>query len=968
MRARLALAALTGLSLCFLLLLLPIWLPQSNASAVGLGTPHAQPTKTPTLAPRGSNSSGKPPPDQAQASPHADQTPRSRPPTSTHYGTREPTRTRAFTPTRSATRTPTEPLTALGVTLTVSPDSGPPLTDVTVSGSGFRSGKSDCPVIWDGNSPVGTAATDNGGDLTGSFTVPSGADNGLHSVTVRGSCVDLDEHAITHFEVTGAVTPTSTSTPTRTSTSAVTNTPSATPTSTDTPVETYTPSNTPSDTPSSTPTGTRTKTNPTLNLSPDSGPPLTEVSLSGSGYDKGKSNCPVIWDKTVLEATASTDGNGNLSGSFTVPSWATSGSHEVSVQGSCVDVEDHAESVFTVTGQVTPTNTPTDTPTNTPTNTATNTPTDTPTNTPTDTPTNTPTDTPTNTPTDTPTNTPSETPTNTATNTPTDTPTNTPTNTPTDTPTNTPTDTPTNTPTDTPTYTPTDTLTNTPTDTPTYTPTDTLTNTPTDTPTDTPTNTPTNSPTNTRTNTATNAPTDTPTNAPPDTPTSTPVPAVGNTGPTTTLMPATGTPLPNPTNTQVVPTVLFVPATVSRVPTEVHASAASETPTRPNPPVNLPAVATNPSPTRTATPSATPTRRPPLASVTAQPPSSGGIADFSSPFFVKHIVGPLALLDASPATVGTNLVLALILAVLFGFFGLLLSDTLESHEEDLQKLLGPLNQVGKAGSSWEAKLKANLGRFHLEWLGDIVQIVVALLVFGLVYSFVDPSFSFTSPDALSLLLAVTLSIGLVNLLDDIAKLIYIRRLGANATVRVHTGNLAVAGLLVLVTRLGALTPGLLTVGPGGLEGEEKGEEHHLSLIGASGYALPALGAWLLLLVFPVEGARGTNLWISTVLSLVFAVGLQTVFFEMIPIRAFYGRAILKRSRLLWFGLFAFFAFMFVQTQLNPDGSFVGAFNKPNMVALALFVFAFCLVSLGVYFYFERKDRQMAISGQREGGA
>ncbi len=328
----------------------------------------------------------------------------------------------------------------------------------------------------------------------------------------------------------------------------------------------------------------------------------------------------------------------------------------------------------------------------------------------------------------------------------------------------------------------------------------------------------------------------------------------------------------------------------------------------------------------------------------------------------------MALLEATPATLATNLSLALALAILFGFFGLLLYDTLESHEEDLQKLLGPLNQVSKAGSSWQERWSAALSHFNLEWLGDIVQIIVALLVFGLVYSFVDPSFSFNNPDALPLLLAVTLSIGLVNLLDDIAKLIYVRRLGANAAVRVHSGNLAVAGLLVMVSRFASLTPGLLTVGPGGLEGEERGEEHQLSLVGASGYALPALAAWLLLLVFPVEGATGANLWIATVLSLIFAIGLQTVFFEMIPIKGFYGRAIFQRNRPLWFGLFAFFAFMFVQTQLNPDGEFIGAFNRPNMVALVWFVSAFCLVSLAVYIYFQRKDKQASAGGHHEGSA
>ncbi len=71
--------------------------------------------------------------------------------------------------------------------------------------------------------------------------------------------------------------------------------------------------------------------NPTLNLSPSSGPAGTLVSVSGSGYNSNAS-CHIKWDGSNI-ATGSTDASGNLSGSFTVPSGASSGVHIVMIAG-----------------------------------------------------------------------------------------------------------------------------------------------------------------------------------------------------------------------------------------------------------------------------------------------------------------------------------------------------------------------------------------------------------------------------------------------------------------------------------------------------------------------------------------------------------------------------------------------------------------------------------------------------------
>lgn len=395
-------------------------------------------------------------------------------------------------------------------------------------------------------------------------------------------------------------------------------------------------------------------------------------------------------------------------------------------------------------------------------------------------------------------------------------------------------------------------------------------------------------------------------------------------------------------------------------------------------PIALPPLASpTPAPPGTATataiavvqPANTATTAPVVAAVVPSPPPAPPTpppavpspAAFTSQFFVNSIHGPLDFLRTSPATLVTNGIFAVVLALLFGFFGLLMYDTFEAHERDLQRWMGPISRVLNAGDTGRERLLGALSSRGLGWVTDLFEIVLALLIFGVIYSFLDPSFSLSNPDLVPLILGLALSFGLVNLMDDIAKLLYLRRIGAKAKVRVHNANLIIAALLVLISRGASLEPGVLAVGPGGLEGEEKGDRFLLNLFGALGYGIPALVAWLLLIPLAPKGAEGATLWVATVLSLIFAIGLQSVLFELIPIPGLYGEAIFHRSRLVWFIMIGLFGFLFVQTQLNPDGQFLGAFNKANVIWLTIFTLAFCLFSAGFWYYFQRRPKTAEVT-------
>jgi hypothetical protein len=185
--------------------------------------------------------------------------------------------------------------------------------------------------------------------------------------------------------------------------------------------------------------------------------------------------------------------------------------------------------------------------------------------------------------------------------------------------------------------------------------------------------------------------------------------------------------------------------------------------------------------------------------------------------------------------------------------------------------------------------------------------------------------------------------------DDVAQFLYLRANGEPAAIRVHAGNVVLAALSTLVSRVSGLAPGILAGSPAGLEDTRENRfELHLHFLALGAVAIAALAAWLLSPLFSADG------WLTTLLLLIFAVGVQTTFFELIPLRYFHGRSIFDYNKWVWGALFAVAATVFLQTMLNPDGDFVRAFEQPNMVTLAIVVALFCIFATIVWMYLNRR--------------
>jgi hypothetical protein len=322
-------------------------------------------------------------------------------------------------------------------------------------------------------------------------------------------------------------------------------------------------------------------------------------------------------------------------------------------------------------------------------------------------------------------------------------------------------------------------------------------------------------------------------------------------------------------------------------------------------------------------------------------------------FFREHIASP-ARFNLNLAVLVTNFLLALILALAMGFFGNLLNDALESHEGRIARRFAPvraaLQGIARLGAMFDAGMRA----VHLTWLGFALKLALVLMLYGVVFAYLDPGFDIVSEQGWLLILALALSAGVIGIIDDLAQYIVLRWRGSHSVIRIHGGNFLLAIVSALFSRFSGLTPGLLIGSPAGIaEVDDPGFEipSHLLALGTIGSA--AMIAWL------ITPFTDPSVWFHTALLLIFAMGVQTVFFEMLPIKYLHGRGIFEFNRWLWLGIFALTTTIFFQTMLNPDGDFIRAFEQQNMVILALIVLAFCIGSTALWFYLQRAEKVAA---------
>ncbi len=317
--------------------------------------------------------------------------------------------------------------------------------------------------------------------------------------------------------------------------------------------------------------------------------------------------------------------------------------------------------------------------------------------------------------------------------------------------------------------------------------------------------------------------------------------------------------------------------------------------------------------------------------------------------------------NVSPEVVGTNLALALILLLAIGLTSALFNATLDENRPEIEAWFGrvsartavvaaPLLRLTQSGRS---------GLPHAGRAGALGRVAAILLLTALIYGFLSPDFGL---DGRSVIVFASLLVGLglvTYLAEGGSVLIGSVHLHVPAGIRIYGAALAIAIGSVIISRAIDFKPGVLygfvasavLLAPVTLGRRQRAE---MVLVPTVLLLAASLAAWLLLVPLRAAG-QSEESWLlgllEAVAAIVFVAGLETAFFNMIPIDPMDGATIARWSRLVWAVVFGFSGFLFWHLLLNQNQSYLAAFAETKVIAAFTLVALFSIATVAVWTYF-----------------
>lgn len=295
--------------------------------------------------------------------------------------------------------------------------------------------------------------------------------------------------------------------------------------------------------------------------------------------------------------------------------------------------------------------------------------------------------------------------------------------------------------------------------------------------------------------------------------------------------------------------------------------------------------------------------------------------------------------------IGTNFLLALLLALLFGSAKAALDNTIEARESLLGQRFGGIRGALRRLMGWN--MVPRLRRVLM-----LVLVPLAVVAYGLLFTLLDPDHGFFSKEMTFLVISLGLSLGLIELADDVGRWLWALRLGAKTDFGLRPFNVVFAITAAGGSRLMSLVPGFIVGVPGGVEveGEHLSERQRLllSIAGWVGVLLIALLGWFGAAALSATLGNGDHIlgisapYLHGFLLIVYLAGIEVLFFQVLPWSGSGGEALFRYNRWAWAGLFLAVSFIAWQTLFNPNGSLIAVFSRASVVAVLAVVAIFDL--------------------------
>ncbi|MHB1356800.1 MAG: hypothetical protein ACYCZF_12600 [Anaerolineae bacterium] len=329
-----------------------------------------------------------------------------------------------------------------------------------------------------------------------------------------------------------------------------------------------------------------------------------------------------------------------------------------------------------------------------------------------------------------------------------------------------------------------------------------------------------------------------------------------------------------------------------------------------------------------------------------------------SPQLTTSIPTPLDV-SFTPEVMGSNLLWAALATIIFIIANEILNRTLADYEGFFRKLFKPFDFIGR----WRKKAGVSQGSKRYAWF-EWVKLVIITIIYGLTFSFLDPSWKPLTFNGIWLFMTMAIAFGVVGLIDDIVQWRTATRWKLPTRITISPGNLLLALFSTLFSRTLVLTPGVMFGTPEAFEIDEnvltEKRKKRLLLMAAGVLVAILLGSWLPTTLSSLALSASTALpeklrpfilvpvaSLQSLLLLVFAVTVQNLFLHMLALPNTIGEMIKRWNPVVWFFSLLLVSFVLLQTLLNPNGELAHMIQTSNMRVFMGTILLFLLFTIAM---------------------
>lgn len=314
---------------------------------------------------------------------------------------------------------------------------------------------------------------------------------------------------------------------------------------------------------------------------------------------------------------------------------------------------------------------------------------------------------------------------------------------------------------------------------------------------------------------------------------------------------------------------------------------------------------------------------------------------------VQEIPAPQQVATA-PSVLGANVFFTLLLAIIFGICITVLDNMLAEEEWRIQTWLRAYG-IDTVVERLKSVFRWGTARGVRQGLLTLPLVALILAMYGIIFALLEGESSLLSREGALLAITMAFSVGIVSFSGDVVRRIFGRIWGEQSRFNLYPISLLIALATVGFSRVLALTPGIAFGVPGGAEvdmppDKREARERVLSIATLVSLVVIAGVGWLLSglilrgTIVPLEERLAEQAAVIAsglynVSLIVFLVGIETAFFESMPVAYTSGRRLFKGSKILWALFFIPVTFLFMHTLLNPQSDFLASFSTPNVQLL-----------------------------------